>query len=343
MNIMLTSAGRRGYMVHYFKEALQGAGKVYVGNCDENVVSFLYADETVKTPLIYDDGYVEFLIEYCLKKDITVIIPLFDIDLPVLSLHKPLFEKEGIHVIVSDFSVIQNCNDKFIMSCYLNKNGLLTPKTYLSLEEAEKAGINDEISFPLIIKPRYGMGSIGVDEATNMQELRVLYSKIKRKIANTYLKYELKQDMEINIIIQEKIDGQEFGVDIINDLSGKYQSSIIKKKYSMRAGETDSAIVVKNKVIERISCVLGRKTGHIGNLDVDIILSKENKPYILDLNARFGGGYPFSHCAGVDLPRAIVMWLEGKKVDKEILTPKIGVKGYKDIGMISNISEHETY
>lgn len=337
MNIMLTSAGRRGYMVNYFKEALHGIGKVYVGNCDENVVSFLYADEAVKTPLIYDVSYINFLIEYCLKNDIKVIVPLFDIDLLVLSLHKSFFEREGIHVIVSDSSVIQICNDKYRMSCYLNENKLLNPKTYISLKAVEKAVRNNEVSFPLIVKPRYGMGSIGVEEVNDIQELRFMYLRVERKIENTYLKYESMQALGKNIIIQEKIEGQEFGVDIINDLTGNYQNSIIKKKYSMRAGETDSAIVVKNEVIEHMSHDLGRRMGHIGNLDTDIILSKNNRPYILDLNARFGGGYPFSHCAGVNLPKAILMWLSGKQVDKEMLTPKIGVKVYKDIGILSNM------
>ena len=38
-------------------------------------------------------------------------------------------------------------------------------------------------------------------------------------------------------------------------------------------------------------------------------------PYILELNARFGGGYPFSHMGGCDLPRAIVEWVSGREVD----------------------------
>ena len=32
MNILLTSAGRRTYLVEYFKEALAGHGKVYASN-----------------------------------------------------------------------------------------------------------------------------------------------------------------------------------------------------------------------------------------------------------------------------------------------------------------------
>ena len=39
------------------------------------------------------------------------------------------------------------------------------------------------------------------------------------------------------------------------------------------------------------------------------------RPYVIDMNARFGGGYPFSHLAGMDLPRAYVAWAEGKEAE----------------------------
>ncbi len=337
MNIMLTSAGRRGYLVNYFKEALQGRGKVFVGNCDENVASFMYADEAVKTPLIYDNNYIEFMIDYCLKKNIMAIVPLFDMDLLVLSSHKSLFQERGISVIVSDIAVIAICNDKFKMKHYLDENGILTPKTYLSLELAEYAVKNQEVHFPLVLKPRHGMGSIGVEEVNSIDELNGIYQKVTRQIKNTYLKYGSIGNIGQNILIQEKIKGQEYGVDIINDLVGIYQNTIIKKKYSMRAGETDSAMTVNNKLIYSLGCDLAKKLKHVGNLDMDVILSEQDRAYIIDLNARFGGGYPFSHCAGVNLPKAIVMWLEGKTVSKEMLTPIIGVKSYKDIVMLSNI------
>ncbi|MEH2946850.1 ATP-grasp domain-containing protein [Sporofaciens sp. JLR.KK001] len=333
MNIMLTSAGRRAYMVNYFKNAVKGKGKVYVGNCDENAVSFLYADETVITPYIYEDGYIDFLIDYCECKNITLVIPLFDIDLYILSMNKAEFEKKNIHLIVSDISVIEICNDKWKMKCFLEENEILTPKTYLKIDDAVKAIEEQEIKYPLIIKPRWGMGSIGVYEADNLEELKILYSKTNREIKESYLKYESKQDYSKSVLIQEKIIGEEYGGDIINDLKGRYQNTIAKKKYSMRAGETDIAIITKNYMIENLGMKIGKRLNHIANLDADFIVTDKKETYVIDLNARFGGGYPFSHCAGVDLPKAIIMWLQGEQVQKELLLPQFNIKGYKEINV----------
>ena len=67
MNILLTSVGRRTYLIEYFKEAMQGIGSVYASN-SEYTYSLSHADEYVITPIIYDETYISFLIDYCKKK-----------------------------------------------------------------------------------------------------------------------------------------------------------------------------------------------------------------------------------------------------------------------------------
>lgn len=57
MNILLTSVGRRTYMVNYFKEALQGKGLVHAANSVETYAMKI-ADQSVLTPLIYDGNYI---------------------------------------------------------------------------------------------------------------------------------------------------------------------------------------------------------------------------------------------------------------------------------------------
>ena len=66
------------------------------------------------------------------------------------------------------------------------------------------------------------------------------------------------------------------------------------------------------------------------NLDVDVFAC-EGRFYVLEMNARFGGGYPFSHCGGADLPLALVLWALGRPVPGDILRVKPGVRAWKDI------------
>lgn len=334
MNILLTSVGRRSYLVEYFKEALSGNGKVYVSNSSNISPAFQYADEYVVTPLIYDKEYISFLRNYCLEKNIKAIISLFDIDLLVLAKHKKEFEDIGIKIIVSDESVIEICNDKYKTFSFLKENNFNVPQTYISLIEVKEAIKNKEIDFPLILKPRWGMGSISIYEAENLEELEVFYKKIDREIKKNYLKYESAQTLGENVLIQEKLKGQEYGLDVVNDLDKNYCTTFVKRKNAMRSGETDCAETIDSLILRELGIKISEKVKHIGNLDVDLFLVGD-KPYILEMNARFGGGYPFSHLAGADLPKAIIKWLNKENVNKEeLLTVKYNVVGQKDIKIV---------
>lgn len=129
------------------------------------------------------------------------------------------------------------------------------------------------------------------------------------------------------------MNGQEYGMDVINDLNGNFASVSVKVKYAMRSGETDCAITVCNEDIADIGKRLSGFSKHPGNLDVDVFVVDE-KPYVLEMNARFGGGYPFSHIAGVNLPKAIVQWLHQKEVDAHMLKARMNVTSQKDIVIV---------
>lgn len=334
MNILLTSVGRRGYLVEYFKEALNGRGEIHVSNSDSKSPAFKYADKHVITPLIYDTNYIDFLLEYCIKNKIKLVISLFDIDLYVLAVNKKKFEEKGIIIVVSDSRFIKVCNDKWLTYNYLKENNISTPKTFLSVKKVVESIENGELKYPLIVKPRWGMGSLEIYTADNRDELKLFYEKVKRDIKKSYLKFESDQDINNSVIIQEKIIGQEFGADIINDLNGDYKNSIIRKKIAMRAGETDIAEIIENESIKDITKKIAVCSRHIGNLDIDI-LCDGNMYYVLEMNARFGGGYPFSHLAGVNLPLAIINWAQGTEFDDKLLQAIPGIKGQKDIRIIN--------
>jgi len=133
---------------------------------------------------------------------------------------------------------------------------------------------------------------------------------------------------ERNVMIQEFLRGQEYGLDIVCDLEGQYVTTFVKRKITMRAGETDRAETVDRPDIEAVGECIARQLGHVGNLDCDVF-DTPNGLFVLEMNPRFGGGYPFSHIAGANIPAALIAWANHETPSPAWLKVRPGVRSAK--------------
>lgn len=319
MNILFTCAGRRTYLLKYFKEQLGDDGKIIATDMQLSAPALTAADVKVRVPAVYAPDYIDQTLEVCKKYDVDAVVSLNDLELPILAAQKSRFAEAGVKVIVSDPKVIDICFDKYRTAQFVESIGLKSPKTFVSLAEAETALKKGELSFPLVLKPRWGSGSIGIEFVNDIEELREVYAQLLKKIKKTIL--ATASTGEEYILIQEKINGQEYGLDVMNDLEGRHRAVSVKMKLAMRAGETDKAQTVDRADIREVGRKLGESLGHIANLDVDVF-ERDGELFVLELNPRFGGGFPFSYEAGVNLPGAIIEWLKGGDVDNATLQPQ---------------------
>ena len=320
MTILFTCAGRRTYLLKYFKENLSAGDKVIATDMQKSAPALQAADIKFKVPAVYDPEYVNVTLDICREYDVDALISLNDLELPILSENKFRFEELGVKVLVSDSEVIDICFDKYKTAQWLESLGISSPKNYVRLEDAKNAIDAGEISFPLFMKPRWGSGSIGLESIDDMEELDIYYNLLMKKIKKSILATASVGDEYI--LIQEKLTGAEFGLDVMNDLCGNNVAVSVKQKLAMRAGETDKAVTRDLPELREMGCKIGESLKHIGNLDVDIMLRENGEYCVIELNPRFGGGFPFSYEAGVNMPKAIIQWVKGESVDPAILVPK---------------------
>lgn len=322
MNILFTCAGRRTYLLKYFKENMSEGDKVVATDMQLSAPALQVADVKLQVPAVYDPKYVDIILQICKEQKIDALLSLNDLELPILAENKARFEAEGVKVIVSDPSVIDIAFDKYKTAQWIESLGLKSPKTYVRLGEAKHALQTGELHFPLFMKPRWGSGSIGLETIADMEELDIYYHLLMKKVKKTILATASVGDEYI--MIQEKLTGNEFGLDVMNDLEGNNMAVSVKQKLAMRAGETDKAVTVDLPEVREIGRKIGTALMHIGNLDVDVMQNGKGEYCVLELNPRFGGGFPFSYEAGVNLPKAIIEWVKGNKVDASILQPEYG-------------------
>lgn len=330
MNILITCAGRRGYLVEYFREVvgLLG-GHVVTANSEFYAAGLLAGDRQYVVPRIDDPAYIPRLLEIAEHENVGLVLSLFDIDLPHLAAARGRFKELGAEVAISDPEVIEIANDKWRMFHFLTEHGVPTPRTWFDPAEAEAAVAAGEARFPLFVKPRWGMGSMGVAKADNAKTLREAYELTLREVERTYLAMMSSSELAHSVLVQEFVGGIEYGADVFNDLSGAHLVTAVKRKISSRPDGADFAVTAYVPEIDALCARLAGLLRHRGNLDIDVIQPEQGPPQVVELNARFGGGYPFSHLAGARFPRAIVQMVQGETPDPGAI--EIGVHGLLDI------------
>lgn len=328
MNVLLTCAGRRNYLIQAFQEALQGRGQVFAADNSAEAPALHEADRGFKLPPIHHPEYASVLLQLCQEHQVGLVVPLNDLELPQLALLADKLRSLGTRAVISTPRVIETCGDKFATFQFLCKQGIPTPTTLLTLDQALTNLSHGKLAWPVVVKPRWGSGSIGIEVAHDEEELQLAYRFAGIAVKKSCLARASQAEPEQCLLIQEQISGDEYGLDIINDLQGRYVTTFIKRKLSMRAGETDRAVTVGDAELEELGQQIGQALQHVGNLDCDVIMGRSG-PKVLELNPRFGGSYPFSHQAGANLPAALMAWARGETPRPEWLRVRENVTSAK--------------
>lgn len=298
MNILICSVGRRVQLINYFKKELAKVnGKVIAVDCDPTAPALYHADFSETVPRIDDPNYITHLKGLCEKYNIKGILSLIDPELPLLATHKEEFCKEGIHVIVSDKHVVDICFDKYLTYKFLQLHDLPSIPTYIDYGKVEQELADRTINFPFFVKPTKGSASIGIKKINHKRELK-----------------EFLENNE-NYIAQPFMVGSEYTVECYVDIHSKEITNLFsKRKFTMRAGETDKSISVKDPMLHEIAEKLISALNPIGPIDIDFFKT-DNGYVISEINPRFGGGYPYAYEMGHNFIVAIINNLMGRPND----------------------------
>lgn len=328
-NVLLSCSGRRNYLLGCFRRALAGRGQVIATDASADASTLHEADRAFVVPRVDVPAYVDILLDLCAKHRIGLLLSLNDFELPLLAKHRERFRALGTVPAISSPEVIELCQDKWATYLFLLKLGVHVPRTWVTLEEALDDIRREGLSFPLVIKPRWGSGSLFIEYPASLEELKQSWRFASERLKQSALAAFSTSDPSRCLLVQERLAGEEHGLDIINDLDGKYVVTLAKRKLAMRAGETDKAVTVADAKLMALGRRLGESLGHVGNLDCDVFVGPDGVCRVLEMNPRFGGGYPFSHVAGADIPAALIAWASGQSPRPEWLTARPGVASAK--------------
>lgn len=318
MNILILSCGTRNKIVQYFKRELDKKGKIIATDCWELAPALYDADQYFIVPTINEERYIDQILDICISENVKGVFSLIDPELNLLAKNKEKFNDLGVTVFVSDYEVVDTCFDKRKMFDFCKKNNINTVPTYRDLSEFMSAYDMKKVNFPVFAKPANGSCSHQAQIVNDLDTLKTL----------------CESDREI--LIQNLMTGQEYGIDVYTDVLSKQIVSIfIKKKILMRAGETDKSVsVVREDIFDFVEKFV-EKLGTVGQIDIDLF-EQEGKLYISEVNPRFGGGYPHAYECGINFPALMINNINNK-VNKEIIgnyKKNMFMMKYLDIKMI---------
>lgn len=295
-NILITSAGQRVSLVKAFQKELKSIykkAKVYTVDLNPILAPACHVSDGYRmVQRVTDSIYIDELIEICKELEIKLIIPTIDTELLVLAENKHLFLEQGIIPIVSGIEFIKACRDKRIINDFFLKSKIDIPQNI----DKEK------LTFPLYIKPYDGSLS---------------HDTFLIKTASDLIPYHFENE---KLMFMEYIDHNqydEYTVDTYYDKDGDLKCIVPRKRIAVRAGEVNKGVTHRNEIFDCIKTKLSHIEGAVGCLTMQFFFNPNTKRIIgIEINPRFGGGYPLSYLAGANYPKFLIEeYLLGKEID----------------------------
>ncbi len=284
-NILVSAAGRRVVLIELFRQALQRlglSGKVMATDRTKVSPAFQSADKAFQVPAAADPKFVPTVLEICKKQQIKLIIPTNDHELPSYAAHQKSFAEAGTTVAISTPEVIDICRDKVRTHQWLIENDFPTVD-----QSAVKSfdRLLQQASFPFLVKPRWGSAAIGVQVVEDHQALEIA-------------------TRQGEFVVQTLAKGKEHTVDLLLDRQGKCHCAVPRKRIEVRGGEVSKGMTVRAPLLERLAWQIGETLpGAYGTINVQIFYQPQTEEMaVIEINPRYGGGYPLSWQAGACYP-----------------------------------------
>jgi carbamoyl-phosphate synthase large subunit len=289
-NVLISSAGRRVALLRIFREALAELGvpgKVFAADMSTVSGAFHDADTSWVVPRCTSPEFGPHVLELCRRHNIRLVIPTIDTELPAYATHRAAFAAANVVVAISTPEVVAIGGDKVRTHVWLTEHGFPTVQQE-SLDDV-LAHEGRGWAFPLIVKPRFGSASIGVRRIENLAELHLL-------------------PRPAEYIVQAIAPGDEYTVDVLVNREGRCVCAVPRKRLEVRAGEVSKGMTERQAPLATLARRLAEALpGAYGALNVQVFWDAgRGAANVIEINPRFGGGFPLTWQAGGRYPRWII-------------------------------------
>ncbi len=205
-----------------------------------------------------------------------------------INLAQPLRDR-GVKIIGTDCDAIDRAENRDSFEKLLIELGIPQPKgkAVTSVEDGVKAAA--EIGYPVLVRPSFVLGGRAMQIVANEEQLR------------HYLKTAVEIDADKPVLVDKYIIGKEVEIDAICDGRDVFVPGIMElvERTGIHSGDSISvyptfSISPKVKgLILQYAKKLGLGIGIIGLYNIQFIVDKDDKVYIIEVNPRSSRTVPF--------------------------------------------------
>jgi carbamoyl-phosphate synthase large subunit len=319
MNLLIPSIGRSYHLAKFFAEALDKRGAKLIAADVSTLASGLYgADDAALVPPTNDPEFWPHIDELVEELEISRVLPVRGGEL-LLWAKRYETGMLAAKVLTSPVATLATCLDKWALFEAIKAAGVHTPTTVLAVPDE----LSDEtFSLPVVIKPRHGTG-------TGAANVRVVESVL-------LLEAELieRSDRNEESIVQQFVPGEQYTVDAYIARTGKMATAVVRKRISVRAGQTDIGETVYDPELVALTRDLIESLPFRGAINLQFIRGFEgnggSKPLLIDVNPHFSSAIAITRAAGVDLAEYTVRELFGEKLPETSKYELVTHLGYSD-------------
>lgn len=285
-NILITSAGKRVVLTQMFQKELKSRfpeAKVYTTDMNPGMApAGIESDGCFQVPRVTADNYIELLLSLCEEHQIGMIVPTIDTELIVLSSNIKLFIERKIVICISSLDFIACCRDKRNTAKFFKNHRIRIPE------------LRDKHHpiFPMFAKPYDGSLSKDLYVIRNNNELTHEILTHPKLIFMEYI---------------DKTEYKEFTVDMYYGKDNRVKSIVPRERIEIRAGEINKGYTRKNYLVEFLKERLEYLPGVIGCICIQFFYRESDNDVVgIEVNPRFGGGYPLTCYAGANYPAFLI-------------------------------------
>jgi len=257
-------------------------------------------DKTYQIP--YPSGGTDSLmarLEYIHDQEkLDLIIPNFDAELFNFIKLREKLASMGIHTFLPDLIHFE-ARDKLKLYDFGKKHGFLVPKDRILHEFRELKKLEEELEYPVVVKGKFYDAVIANS-----------YDQVEKAFLKILAKWGLP------IILQEFVKGTEINIAVLGDGKGNAISIIpMRKLYITDKGKAWAGITLDDERLMVLARKFTEATKWRGGCELEVMLTDDGKPFIMEVNPRFPAWIYLTAAAGQNQPASLVKMAMGEKVE----------------------------